>query len=89
MIGQVEGNSAFTFDLYQALRSEEGNLFYSPYSVSLALAMTYAGARGETEDQMANTLRFVLPQNRLHATFNALDLELASRGEGAKGIVGE
>ena len=89
MIGQVEGNSAFTFDLYQALRSEEGNLFYSPYSVSLALAMTYAGARGETEDQMANTLRFVLPQNRLHATFNALDLELASRGEGAKGKDGE
>jgi serpin B len=89
MIGQVEGNSAFTFDLYQALRSEEGNLFYSPYSVSLALAMTYAGARGETEDQMANTLRFVLPQDRLHATFNALDWELASRGEGARGKDGE
>ena len=44
----VDGNSAFAFNLYQTLREEEGNLFYSPYSISLALAMTYAGARGET-----------------------------------------
>lgn len=81
----VAGNSAFAFDLYQALREEEGNLFYSPYSISLALAMTYAGARGETERQMAETLHFTLPQERLHPAFNALDLELASRGEGAVG----
>lgn len=50
----VEGNSAFAFELYQALRGEEGNLFYSPYSISLALAMTYAGANGETAQQMAD-----------------------------------
>jgi len=81
----VDGNSAFTFDLYQALRETDGNLFYSPYSISLALAMTYAGARGETEEQMANTLRFVLPQNQLHQAFNSLDLELGRRGQGAKG----
>lgn len=42
----IEGNSAFAFDLYQALREEkDGNLFYSPYSILIALAMTYAGAR--------------------------------------------
>ena len=81
----VAGNSAFAFDLYQALRSADGNLFYSPYSISLALAMTYAGARGETEQQMADTLHFTLSQDRLHPTFNALDLELATRGEGAEG----
>jgi serpin B len=81
----VDGNTAFAFDLYQALSEEEGNLFYSPYSISLALAMTYAGARGETEQQMADTLRFTLPQNRLHPALNGLDLELASRGEGAEG----
>ncbi len=81
----VNGNSAFAFDLYQALRGEEGNLFYSPYSISLALAMTYAGARGETEQQMADTLRFVLSQDRLHPEFNGLDIELSQRGEGAKG----
>jgi len=81
----VDGNSAFAFDLYQSLSERDGNLFYSPYSISLALAMTYAGARGETERQMADTLRFLLPQDRLHPAFNALDLELASRGEGAEG----
>ena len=81
----VAGNSAFTFDLYQALSEKDGNLFYSPYSISLALAMTYAGARGETEQQMANTLHFILPQERLHSTFNGLDIELAGRGEGAEG----
>ena len=81
----VGGNSAFAFDLYRTLATEDGNLFYSPYSISLALAMTYAGARGETERQMAETLRFRLPQERLHPTFNALDLQLASRGDGARG----
>ncbi|MGD9116565.1 MAG: serpin family protein [Dehalococcoidia bacterium] len=81
----VEGNSQFAFDLYQQLKSEEGNIFYSPYSISLALAMTYAGARGETETQMADTLDFLLSQDDLHPAFNALALELASRGEGAQG----
>ena len=84
----VSGNSAFAFDLYQAMRENEGNLFYSPYSISLALAMTYAGARGETEQQMAETLYF-LSQDRLHNAFNGLDLELAGRGEGAQGKDGE
>ena len=81
----VEGNSAFAFDVYQALSEEDGNLFYSPYSISLALAMTFAGARGETEQQIADTLQFTLPQDSLHPAFNGLDLELASRGEGAAG----
>ena len=85
----ANGNSAFAFDLYQALRDEDGNLFYSPYSISLALAMTYAGARGETEKQMADTLHFTLPQDRLHLAFNSLDLELSQRGKGAKGKDGE
>jgi len=80
----VAGNSAFAFALYQAIRQEPGNLFYSPYSISLALAMTYAGARGNTERQMADVLRFTLPQERLHPAFNALDQALASRGAGAK-----
>jgi serpin B len=85
----VDGNSAFAFNLYQALRDEDGNLFYSPYSISLALAMTYAGARGDTEQQMADTLQFILSQDRLHPAFNSLDLELSRRGEGAEGKDGE
>jgi serpin B len=85
----VEGNSDFAFELYQALKGKDGNLFYSPYSISLALAMTYAGARGETADQMAAVLKFMLEQERLHTAFNWLDAELASRGEGAEGKDGE
>ena len=85
----VAGNSTFTFDLYRMLREEDGNLFYSPYSISVALAMTYAGARGETERQMADVLHFRLPRNRLHPSFNTLDLDLASRGEGSRGRDGK
>jgi serpin B len=85
----VKGNSAFAFELYEALKGKEGNLFYSPYSISLALGMTYAGARGETAQQMADTLHFMLEQDKLHPAFNWLDTELASRGEGAQGKDGE
>ncbi|OGN97693.1 MAG: serine protease [Chloroflexi bacterium RBG_13_51_36] len=85
----VEGNSAFAFELYRALRGKEGNLFYSPYSISLALAMTYAGARGETAQQMADTLQFLLEQAKLHPAFNWLDAKLASRGQGVQGKDGE
>ena len=60
----VTGNNAFAFDLYQAIRAENGNLLYSPFSISQVLAMVYAGARGETAQQMATTLRFALPQER-------------------------
>ena len=85
----VGGNNAFSFDLYQALKGSQGNLFYSPYSISLALAMTYAGARDSTEKQMAGTLHYTLPQDRLHQAFNGLDQELSGRGQGAKGKDGQ
>ncbi len=83
------GNRSFALALYRTMRTRPGNLFYSPYSISLALAMTYAGARGETAQQMAQALHFTLPPDRLHPAFNRLDLELARRGEGAKGKEGK
>jgi serpin B len=73
------GNNAFAFDLYRVLASsEEDNLILSPYSISLALAMAYGGAREETRSQMADTLHFTLPDERLYAAFNALDLHLSN-----------
>ncbi len=54
----VWGNNEFAFDLYAKLRSKEGNLFFSPYSISTALAMTFCGARGQTETQMRVVLHF-------------------------------
>lgn len=77
----ADANNTFALDLYQTLKENTGNLFYSPYSISSALAMTYAGARGETEKQMATTLHFTLPQDRLHPAFNSVSLALASRGQ--------
>ena len=78
----VAGNSEFAFDLYRQLGTNGSNLFFSPYSISLALAMTYAGARSATEVQMAETLHFTtLGQDRLHPAFSALGMELASRGD--------
>lgn len=85
----VAGSSSFALDLYQILRQQEGNLFYSPYSLSLALAMTYAGARGGTEAQMAQAMHYTLPQARLHPALAALSEELTAHGQGAEGSDGE
>lgn len=68
----VNGNNAFALDLYQKLKSQPGNLFFSPYSTSTALAMTYAGARGQTEMEMSNVLHFSLPPEKLHPAFRVL-----------------
>jgi serpin B len=48
----AESIGAFGCDLYQAVRHREGNLFFSPYSISTTLAMLRAGAAGETASQM-------------------------------------
>ncbi|AKT42189.1 serpin family protein [Chondromyces crocatus] len=76
-------NARFALALYEHLRETPGNLFYSPHSISTALAMTWAGAREQTERDIATALQFTLPQDRLHPAFNALDLALASRGKRA------
>ena len=68
----VQGNNQFAIDIYARLRQQPGNLFLSPYSLSTALAMTYAGARGETAEQMAKVLHFDVTPDRLHPAFEAL-----------------
>jgi len=79
---QLRGNVAFALDLLAVLREQEGgNVFASPYSVSVALAMTYAGARGTTREEMADALEFELDGEQLHAAFAALEAEFAQRNE--------
>ncbi len=73
------GNTAFALALYHELREGQTNLFFSPLSVSMALGMVSAGARGETLAQMKATLHFGLDQDALHPAFNALDRLLESR----------
>ena len=69
----VDGNNQFALDLYQQLAgASEENLFLSPYSVSTALAMTYAGARGNTAVEMAETLHFPLPAEEFHPAMGGL-----------------
>lgn len=75
----AQGQLRFAVDAYRFMAAEAGNFVYSPHSIQSALAMAWAGARGSTESQMSAALRFGLPQDRLHAAFNALDQGLASR----------
>jgi serpin B len=77
----VEGNTRFAIASYKALGAldQSHNVAFSPYSISSALAMTYAGAGGATATEMASALDYTLPQTRLHPAFDALDLALAAR----------
>src|SRR5580704_6248171 len=80
----AKGNNTFAFDLYGQLGREEGNLFFSPYSISNALAMTYAGARGKTADDMAGTLKFPVQGERLHAAFAGLIQDMNRKDKNRK-----
>jgi serpin B len=68
----VAGGNAFALDLYAQLRTQPGNLFFSPESISTDFAMAYAGARGETATQMAHVFHYTLPPERLHPAVGAL-----------------
>jgi serpin B len=84
----VNGNTDFALALYRQLLLEtpgEENLLFSPLSISTALAMTYAGARGQTATEMVDALRFSLPAEPLHAGMGWLDRQLSQRGAGAQG----
>jgi serpin B len=74
----VKSVNAFAVDLYPKLKEGNDNLFFAPYSISTALAMTYGGARGATETQMAKTLHFENDRQRLPAVFGSLAAGLES-----------
>ena len=83
----VGGNSKFAFDLYAKLKDDPdikktgGNIFFSPYSISMALGMTWGGTRGRTEKQFAKTMYFTLPQDRQHQAFGKLEQQLNTGGK--------
>jgi serpin B len=78
------GNNAFAIDLYGQLRKQDGNLFFSPESISTAFAMAYAGARGTTAAEIAATLHFTLPPAKLHPAMDALLANLNAAHSGYK-----
>ena len=90
----VTGNSEFSFAMYHGISNASGgsttsNFFYSPYSVSLALAMAYAGAHGETASQIATALSFTLPESSLNPAFDKLDLAIEKAPANAGGQDGQ
>jgi serpin B len=73
----VEGNSNFAFLLYNELKANNnGNMFYSPYSISLMMAMAYAGAKGGTAQQISAAMSYGPDQDKLPAAFDSLSLQL-------------
>ena len=77
----AQSNNGFALALYQALRGEEGNLIYSPYSIFQALLMTAAGAKGATASQMASVLGVDLNDPEIHNLMNALNQALTTQPE--------
>jgi serpin B len=89
----VQGNNEFALALFARLRENQGNLFFSPYSISTALAMTYAGARGQTETQMAKVLHFptlagekvppepAMQEGQFHSAFGVVVKDLNQRAK--------
>jgi serpin B len=80
----VEGYNGFAFDLYSRYSAGDGNILFSPYSISTALSMTYEGARGETADEMEAVFGFLenpserLPSvARIYNTLNDVEREYA------------
>ena len=72
----VKGNNSFAFELFKNVFATDKNTFISPYSISSALAMTYGGARNETELQMSKVLHYDLNQTNTHQGFFELNSTL-------------
>ncbi len=72
----VRGNSEFAFELFRLVAAKRENTVLSPYSIAAALTMTYAGARGTTSEEIRDVLHLGLPDERVHAARNELDLQI-------------
>lgn len=78
---QMRANSNFGLEVLRQIDDQEKNVIFSPHSITSALAMLYAGARGGTAVEMATALRYELPSEKLHPALNKLDLALEARNE--------
>ncbi|BDT11188.1 MAG: serpin family protein [Arthrospira platensis PCC 7345] len=76
----VNQNNQFALDLYNQLKKEiSGNLFFSPYSLSTAMAMTYEGSRNQTAMQISQVFHFHQPPGSLYPEFTSLVNDIKSR----------
>lgn len=80
----VAGNTAFSADIFRHVATETPkgeNVFLSGYGISGAFAMLAAGARGDTQKEIAKTFHFTIDANKLHPAFDKLALEIESRAK--------
>ncbi|MBL8952682.1 MAG: serpin family protein [Myxococcaceae bacterium] len=85
----VDSATTFAFDVYRKLGSESPNTAFSPYSVGVALSLTYPGARGTTQKAFEDVLHLKLDAAKHHRAMNGIDAALQSRGVGASGRDGK
>lgn len=78
----ADGNNRFALSLYLRLQSRQGNLFFSPLSLSTALGMVYAGSRGRTAQEMARVLYFPGDQKSLSRSVHDLTWALLEPTDG-------
>jgi serpin B len=81
VVAQVRGNHDFAFDAYHGIADgTDDNVVYSPYSVTTAFGMQWAGALGQTEAEIADVMGFVGSQDDVHRALGALDLHFDTIG---------
>jgi serpin B len=77
---RIERNNEFAFDLYREVLADRENLMVSPHSIATTFGMAYAGARGQTAQEIAQTLHFNYPPQGFHSRLMELNTILESRG---------
>ncbi|MBW6465043.1 MAG: serpin family protein [Brevefilum sp.] len=77
----AQANTAFALEFFNQIRDTDGNIIFSPFSLSLALSMTLAGAETSTREGMLDALQMTLPENEVHGAFNALLLAIEASQE--------
>jgi serpin B len=81
----VSGNNRFALEIYKRLAASAkpgDNVLVSPFSISTALAMTYAGGKQNTAKQMSDVLGFTLPDDQLHPAMGEIIRDLDADREG-------
>ncbi len=76
---RIARTNEFVFDLYAAISDSDDNIVISPHSIVTCFGMAYAGARGNTEKQIADILKFNYPQAGFHSVLKQLNNILEAR----------
>lgn len=74
--GVVEANNLLSIDFYDKYKLKDGNLFFSPYSILSALAMTYEGAKGQTAEEMQSVLHLPSDKETVRTDFMEIFSEI-------------